>query len=207
MRSVPHRTRPHHRWIFTPIFLAVMLTANLYFGVLHGELSKVDLAAFGVSLNSLEQGEWLRLITGSFISHDADMLVRQLMLAAFAIGWFEWRNGALRTFVMFFALDVFGTLFLMFGLIVFIGRLNFSDFAGLPNTYDVGMSAGGFGLIGASLYYLSWRKWAMTAGVMTLVLKAALFPEPIADLAHLMMLPTGFLAEALVSRALVKFAG
>ena len=117
MRSVAHRTRPHHRWIFTPIFLAVMLTANLYFGVLHGELSKVDLAAFGVSLNSLEQGEWLRLITGSFISHDADMLVRQLMLAAFAIGWFEWRNGALRTFVMFFALDVFGTLFLMFGLI------------------------------------------------------------------------------------------
>lgn len=184
-----------------------MMAANLYLGVLHGELSKSDLAEFGVSLTSLAQGEWLRLFTGSFISHDADMLARQLLLAAFSIGWFEWRCGPLRAAVMFFLLDFLGTLFLMFGVVMLIELLHVSGFSGLSGTYDVGMSAGGFGLVGASLYYLSWRKWAMTAGVMALVVKAALFPEPIADLAHLMMLPTGFITEGLVSRAFIKFAG
>lgn len=204
MLTAPNSMKPHRYWLFTPVFLMTMLAANLYLGVLGGELSGSDLAEFGVSLTSLAQGEWLRLFTGSFISHDVDMLVRQLLLAAFAIGWFEWRYGALRAAAMFFFLDVLGTLLLMFGVVMLIEILEVNGFSGLPDTYDVGMSAGGFGLIGASLYHLNWRGWAMAVGLTALAAKALLFLEPIADLAHLMMLPMGFLFEALVSRFIIR---
>lgn len=199
MRPTPNSWNPHRYWLFTPVFLMTMLAANLYLGVPGGELSGSDLADFGVNLTSLAQGEWLRLFTGSFISHDADMLVRQLLLAAVAIGSFEWRYGPLRAAAMFFFLDVLGTLLLMFGVVMLIELLDVNGLSGLSDSYDVGMSAGGFGLIGASLYHLNWRGWAMAAGLTALAVKALLFPEPIADLAHLMMLPTGFLVEALAS--------
>ena len=204
MLSAPNSRSQHSYWLFTPVFLMTMLAVNLYLGVPGGKLSKSDLAELGVSLTSLAQGEWLRLFTGSFISHDADMLVRQLLLAAFAIGWFEWRYGPLRAAAMFFFLDVLGTLLLMFGVVMLIEFLEVNGLSGLPDTYDVGMSAGGFGLIGASLYHLNWRGWAMAAGLSALAVKALLFPEPIADLAHLMMLPTGFLVEALASRFIIR---
>lgn len=198
--STPKLLKPHSYWIFTPVFIATMLAANWYLGVAEGELSTSDLANLGVSLTSLIQGEWLRLLTGSFVSHDVDMLVRQLGLAAFAIGWFEWQHGPLRTAAMFFFLDILGTLLLMFGIVMLIELLELDGLKGLSTTYDVGMSAGGFGLIGASLYHLGWRSWAMIIGLATLIAKAMIFPEPIADIAHLLMLPMGFIVEGLVVR-------
>ncbi len=200
MRKAPKTSRTRRIFLFTPLFLATILAANLSLGVLDGGLSGANLEKFGVSLASLQNGEWLRLLTGSFISRDAGMLLRQLFLAAISIGWFEWRYGPLRAGAMFFLLDILGTLLLMFGVIYLIQHLNLDGVAELPTTFDVGMSAGGFGLIGASLFHLRWRGRAMAIGLAVLVVKLLTFPEPIADIAHLIMLPFGFLVEALVSR-------
>jgi len=200
-------TKPRLIWVFTPLFIAGMLAANLHLGVPGGELANSDLEKFGVSLASLKDGDWIRLLTGSFLSHDVDMLIRQLLLAAFAIGWFEWRHGPLRTAAMFFFLDVLGTLLLMFGILLVLEFLELEGFTGLHSTFDVGMSTGGFGLIGASLYYVRWRGWVLLAGIVALVIKALVSPEPIADMAHLLMLPLGFMVERTISRFDIRRAG
>jgi len=183
------------RLVFMPLFVLIMVVVNMRLGVFGGDLTSTQLTAFGVSLASLKQGEWFRLISGSFISHDVDMFVRQFLFAAIAIGWYEWHQGTTRAVLMFFFLDILGTLTLMFGIILTLELLELDGFSGLSATFDVGMSAGGFGLIGASIFHLQRARWILTLGMIALVVKSLLFPEIIADIAHLLMLPAGFLVE------------
>lgn len=205
MKNTPSpRPRPGLRLLFMPVFVGIMLISNTRLGVVFEDLRFSDLASYGVSLTRLEQGEWYRLISGSFLSHDTGMLIRQVLLATAAIGWYEWHQGTRRAILMFFTLDISGTLILMFGLINGLDWAALGSMSNLADTFDVGMSAGGFGLIGASLYHLHWRGIAM-AGLMTLfVAKLIFLPDPIADFAHLLMLPLGVLAESALTRHSVK---
>ena len=205
MKNAPSpRPRLGLRLLFMPAFVGIMLITNTRLGVVFEDLHLADLARYGVSLTRLEQGEWYRLISGSFLSHDTGMLIRQVLLASAAIGWYEWHQGTKRAILMFFTLDIIGTLILMFGL---INGLDWAAPNGMPDladTFDVGMSAGGFGLIGASLYPLGWRHIALAGLMILLAVKLIVLPDPIADIAHLLVLPLGFLAERFLVRRRVK---
>ncbi len=182
---------------FTPTVLIVMIIANAYFGSLTGVLKIEDLESWGVSLNSLQQGEWFRLITGSYLSQDGAMALRQLAFAGLTLGWYEWRRGARRTAAMFLFFDILGTLFLMFGLVWALALSGAPGFDQIDFRFDVGMSAGGFGLLGASLYSLTRGRLLLVAGLALLLAKLLIYPDVIADLAHLALLPFGYFIEHL----------
>jgi len=185
---------------FTPLFLIVLLVANGYFGSLTGVLDLPDLESWGVSLDSLQRGEWFRLITGTYLSHDGQMVLRQLAFAGVVLGWYEWHRSAVRTALMFLFLDITGTLFLMFGLVWGLADFGPPAFGQIEFQFDVGMSAGGFGLLGASLRRLRLGWVLLGVGMALLLAKLIVYPDVIADLAHIVMLPFGFLIEHLVDR-------
>ena len=112
--TIRQRTaRAISRLRFTLMFLAAMLIANFASGSIGGDLPHEILEAWGIGHDSLLSGEAFRLLTGIFLSHDADMLLRQLVFAGAVIGHTEWRRGSLRAAVLFFGLDLAGTLILL----------------------------------------------------------------------------------------------
>ena len=181
---------------FTLGFLAVMLVANALAGTFSGQIDPHALASWGIGVDAIGSGNLLRFLTAIFLSHDLPMLLRQLAFAAGVIGLAEWRWGSWRTAGLFFGLD-FVTSVILIAAVALIPGLG-----GWAATTDVGMSMGGFGLIGV---LMSSRRRALVGLVAVLVLiavKYALAPDPLADGGHVIALVIGFcLGRARSSRA------
>lgn len=187
---------------FTLLFLIVMLVANTLAGILSGTLSESALTNWGISHLSVRQGEIYRLVTGTFFSHDLGMFFRQIVFAATVIGAYEWTEGSRRAVLLYVSIDIIGTLVVLFailpGLVIFHPSMGDDALA----VYDVGMSAGGFGLIGALIALQRYRGLYLLAVVVAIAVKIWLSFDAIADSAHLLCLFLGFLAQlALNSRA------
>ncbi|MDX2483371.1 MAG: hypothetical protein QNK42_06895 [Pseudodonghicola sp.] len=174
------------------MFLTIMLVANMAAGTLGGSLPKMALAQWGISYKSVLEGDLLRLLTGTFLSHDVAMFLRQFLFAAGVIGYYEWRTGTLRAVVMFFSIDITGSVIVLFGILPVLASY------GQPHIFqemDVGMSAGGFGLIGAILC-LTRHRWAwLGLALIAISCKIWFSFEIIADSAHLLCLFLGFFAQ------------
>lgn len=171
---------------FTLGFLAVMLVANALAGTFSGKIDPHALAAWGIGVDAIGSGNLLRFLTALFLSHDLPMLLRQLAFAAGVIGLAEWRWGRWRTAGLFFGLD-FVTSVILIAAVALIPGLG-----GWAATTDVGMSMGGFGLIGV---LMSSRRRALVELVAVLALiavKYALAPDPLADGGHVVALVIGF---------------
>lgn len=181
---------------FTLGFLAVMALANLTAGSLAGDLPQDALAEWGISLADLERGELFRLITGTFLSHDQDMFVRQVAFAGAVIGWTEWQRGALRTGALFFFFDLTGTLVLL----ALIGRI-----APLADASDVGMSIGGFGLIGLALAGRRHGLFLFATVLAAIGVKYLFWPDPLADAGHGLALALGLVAGHVPWRCRQRF--
>ncbi|MCL4676678.1 MAG: hypothetical protein KJZ59_11855 [Pararhodobacter sp.] len=184
---------------FTLAFLSVMVLANWRAGTWGGVLPPAALTAWGLSHHSLVDGEVFRLISGSYLSHDPGMALRQFAFAALVIGAYERTEGTCRAIVLFHSIDILGSLLVLFGVLPLL--------VALPNTiteaelvvFDVGMSAGGFGLLGA-LAYESRHRWAALLLIIVAICAKMLASfEPIADTAHLLCLGLGVLGQGLVS--------
>lgn len=185
---------------FTLLFILVMLLSNWSAGTLGGALPSAALKAWGLSLEKLLDGEFYRLLTATFLSHSFAMFLRQLVFVAAIVGFYEWSHGTLRTLFVFFTVDVIGTLAVFALVIAPMAKAGGGLDSELAALSDVGMSAGGFGLIGA-LCRLSPRPWlflTLTAGAI--VLKMAWDIDLIADSAHLICLGLGFVVQALLVR-------
>ena len=104
-------------------------------------------------------GELYRLMAATFLSHDFAMFLRQVVFAALVIGFYEFKQGTLRAITMFVVIDIVGTLVVLFLVVGPMTRLD-TEVAIL---HDVGMSAGGFGLIGAIFRSGRWPWVLMTA--------------------------------------------
>ncbi len=178
---------------FTIVFLLVQFVANWAAGTLDGVLPEHALVAWGVSGIGLDRGEIDRLATGTFLSHDLSMFLRQLVFAASVIGFFEHRFGTLRAITTFFVIDVFGTVAV---LLLVAGPLN-GLYIGVDTNqlHDVGMSAGGFGLIGAIAASLRGRWLWLLIGAGALTAKIIWNLDLIADTAHEMTFAIGFAAH------------
>lgn len=183
------------RFRLTLAFLAVMITANALAGTFSGALSDEALETWGVGQRAVWSGELTRLLTGTFLSHDPDMLVRQILFAALAIGYTEWRWGSGRALVLFVALDIGATLTLL----TFIATL--PGLGTLGGLNDVGMSMGGFGLIGLAI--AGWRqRWLLVALVLLGIgTKVALAFEPLTDSGHVFALGLGYGVGLLLHRS------
>jgi hypothetical protein len=180
-------------WIpFTFVFLAMMVVANYAAGTLTGSLPMEALRNWGVSHSSIAKGQMFRLLSGTFLSHDLAMFLRQFAFAALVIGYYEWTQGTWRAVAMFFVLDSLATLVALFCVLRLIAPPRVSQ------EHDVGMSAGGFGLIGAILVLWPGRYWLLLIVMAAIVVKYRWRPEPIADGVHLVALLCGFALQYLV---------
>lgn len=170
---------------FTLAFLAVMVAANAASGTFSGHLDPGVLNVRGIGLGALQDGNPWRFVTAIFLSHDLPMLMRQLAFAATVIGLTEWLFGSLRAAALFFALDFASTITLLAAIASIPGL------AVLAQTTDVGMSLGGFGLIG--LLAAHWRYGLFTIATILLLvaIKYAIAPEPLADAGHVIALVIG----------------
>lgn len=180
---------------FTLLFLSIMCVANWSAGTFDGVLPSESLASWGISHQTVVSGDFTRLFTGTFLSHDPGMFVRQLIFAAAVIGYFEWRTSTLRTAATFFAIDLVGTLIVLFGVIPFAAAIPEIGPSDAKAALDVGMSAGGFGLIGAIL--ASWpHKWLLLGAVVAAIgIKVWYDLDLIADSAHLICVLIGFAVQ------------
>ena len=184
---------------FTLLFLTVMVAANALAGTFAGVLPSDALADWGISHSAIRNGELFRLATGSFLSHDLGMFVRQFVFAAIVIGAYEWSQGSWRAVAMYCAIDVTGSVLVLFGVLPVLVWLPVPISEAALNMQDVGMSAGGFGLIGA-LVALQRRSWAILAAISAAILIKAWFSfDLIADTAHLLCLGIGFVVQRIVS--------
>lgn len=178
---------------FTMAFLVIMVLANWAAGGLWRDLPAASLATWGISHDDLAAGQVYRLITANFLSRHPRMLFDQIAISLCTIGWYEWHSGSLRAFVMFFATNTAAFLLTLLGV---VGPLSGGmDLPSLASLRDIGMSAGGFGLLGAIIAPFP-RRWALL--VLVLVLLAAKFfirPDPVADIVHPIALVLGVALE------------
>ena len=187
---------------FTLVFLTTMVAANAFAGTLDGVISESALYNWGISHRSIRQWEIYRLVTGTFLSHDLGMFLRQVVFAATVIGAYEWTEGSRRALIMFVCMDVVGTMIVLYAILPVLVVVHPSIDAGSLEVYDVGMSAGGFGLIGA-LVAQQRHRWLFLAAVCAAIfVKIWISFDVIADSAHLLCLILGFgIQSALIARA------
>ncbi|GAA4217623.1 hypothetical protein GGQ68_002219 [Sagittula marina] len=171
---------------FTCAFLAVMLAANGLAGTFSGHIDQSVLAARGIGVEALRDGDLSRFVSAIVLSHDLPMLLRQLPFAALVIGRAEWLWGTWRAAGLFFAVDVMATLVLLAAV------AQVPALATLAETTDVGMSLGGFGVIGVLIATWRHRVPAVIAILALVAVKYALAPEPLADAGHVIALTLGF---------------
>ena len=185
---------PILRLRFTILFLAVMLGANLAAGTLGHALPAQILADWGIGHDTLFSVEVFRLITGTFLSHDGDMFLRQFGFAAVVIGYTEWRLGAARAAAWFFGLDIATTLLLL-GCVELSTALH--DLAAVN---DVGMSLGGFGLIGMTI--AGWHaKWFICGAILLAIgAKFCVAPDLLADAGHVLALLVGLASGSILPK-------
>jgi hypothetical protein len=170
----------------TLVFLAVMLAANGLAGTFSGPIDPEVLIARGIGVDALQGGDLLRFVTAIFLSHDLAMLLRQLAFAALVIGAVEWVWGSLAAAVLFFGIDVVSTVILLTA-VALIPSLDT-----LTGVTDVGMSMGGFGLIGVLAGAVRWRGFWLVAVLCLVAAKYAVAPDPLADGGHVIALMIGF---------------
>ncbi|MEM8630032.1 MAG: hypothetical protein AAGF74_02230 [Pseudomonadota bacterium] len=183
---------------FTVIFVAIMVLANAAAGTLGGVLPDGALSDWGISHQSVREGEVHRLFTGTFLSHDLGMFLRQLVFAAAVIGLYEWTEGTRRAVIMFLAIDLAGTLLVLFGVLPALVAMHPEMDGTALSVLDVGMSAGGFGLIGALAAQRPRRWFYLVIICLAIGIKVWISFDAIADSAHLLCLFLGFAAQGAV---------
>lgn len=175
---------------FTFSFLVTMILANYGAGTFGGGLSARSLEVFGFGARALSSGEVWRFATAIFLSRDPGMLLRQLLFAASVIGAYEWREGWRDAAGMFFSTDLLASAATALALLLALGLGAAGH--GLA-AWDVGMSGGGFGLIGALVAGMRRRRGIVLSGlIVALAAKAWIDPEPVADLLHPVALFVGY---------------
>ena len=179
---------------FTILFLLIMLIANFLAGSLAQDLPDGILADWGIGHDSVLSGEVFRLITGIFLSHDADMLSRQVVFAAAVIGYVEWTQGSAVTALLFFGLDVAGTAILL----ACVGWS--AGWVDLTSMNDVGMSIGGFGLIGVAIARRRGKWLLLSAILLAIIAKYSIEPDLLADGGHVLALMLGFALNSFLPR-------
>lgn len=181
---------------FTLVFLVLMVLANSMAGTLSGQLPAEALERWGLSHHSIRSGELTRLFTATFLSHNLGMFLRQIVFAAVIIGAYEWMMGTRRALAMFVCLDLLGTIAVLFVVLPMLVTETGPVTTDTLFDFDVGMSAGGFGLIGALIALQKWRWILLAAVALSVAVKIWIAFDPIADSVHILCLVVGFAVQS-----------
>ena len=182
------------RYRFTLLFLAALVFANTAAGTLDGELPGEMLEVWGIGQEAVWSGDFVRLLTGTFLSHDVGMFFRQIVFAALTLGYTERVRGSLPAAMAFFALEIGSTLVLLTAVWMLP---SLSDVSALN---DVGMSMGGFGLVGLAIAGVRYRWFFLFAVLLAISIKVAVDFEPLTDTGHVIALLLGVLVGLLMQR-------
>tara|TARA_R110000787_G_scaffold249221_2_gene354820 strand:+ start:511 stop:1074 length:564 start_codon:yes stop_codon:yes gene_type:complete len=169
-----------------------MVAANIFTGSLFGNLPTAHLQSWGISLATLLNGDISRLVTATFLSHDSDMFVTQFLFAAAIIGTHEWRRGTWSTLTLFCVTDIAGSLVIFFLIIAPLSGMDLHAADSIALKHDVGMSGGGFGLLGGIVAGMRQRWLIAPAVLVAIIVKFRLFPDLIADSLHIVTFILGF---------------
>jgi hypothetical protein len=183
---------------FTILFLLLMVLANGLAGTLSGRLPFRRLREWGISHKRLLRGETFRLLSGTLLSHDRAMFARQMAFAASVIGYYEWQFGTVRAFLMFAGINLLGLLLVVFAVVPLLARRMAQSSVRPLHSLDVGMSAGGFGLVGAIMVDLPHAAALLCATILAIGLKMRVKFEVIADTAHVVCLVLGFACQMIL---------
>ena len=179
---------------FTLLFLTAMVLANAAAGTFDGDLPDEMLEFWGIGQEAVWSGDFGRLLTGTFLSHDIEMFFRQVVFAALILGYTERVRGSVSTAAMFFALDIGSTLVLLTAVWLLP---SLSDLSALN---DIGMSMGGLGLVGLAVASARYRWPFCIAVLLAISIKIAVEFEPLRDTGHLIAFLLGFIVGLLMQR-------
>ena len=186
---------------FTLLFLIVMLAANLAVGSLLKQPSYPWFQEdFGIGYDSLMRGEIYRLLTSIFLSRRIFMYADQVIFTLATIGVYEYICGTWRAVWMYFAINTAGLLLTLFAVIKPLALLGIGPFASVLAANDIGMSAGGFGLVGAMASFTRWPKTLLALVLLGMAIKPFLHADPIADTGHIVTFLVGFGLQKYVNR-------
>lgn len=194
MMRLDRATQMLARFRFTLLFLVAMILANAAAGTLSGELPSEALREWGVGQESVWHGGLIRLLTGTFLSHDVDMLLRQILFAAAVIGYTEHRLGSWRAALAFFGFDILSTMLLLSAVWLVPSLAEVAAFN------DVGMSMGGFGLLGLAIAGLRFRLGLLALMLAGIATKIAIDFEALTDTGHVLAMGLGFVTELSIGR-------
>ena len=186
--------------VFALGFAASMLAADMAVTHLLPGGRPEAVRSFGISLDALLRGEAWRAVTATMLVHDQGMLLRQLALSLLAIGLYERRVGTARAAGMFWTTDLLGTA-ILFGGIAWPYAAFVDPATPFGATHDVGMSGGGFGILGALAHDLGGRRRRMVlaGGLAALGAMALRGGDPIADALHLVTFGLGYVGAGLLA--------
>jgi hypothetical protein len=111
-----------------------MVAANFAAGTFTGDLPDPSLRQWGISHKNIVKGKLYRLITGTFLSHNVAMFMRQICFAAAVIGYYEWGQGTFRAVSMFIFIDIFGSLIVLFAVLSPLDGASWAGFNGVTST-------------------------------------------------------------------------
>lgn len=191
---------------FTLIMLTGIVIVALITGATSGQLTPDVLNRWGFSLSDLWQGGWYSLVTEVLFTHSPFMFWGILPLVVCSIGIYEWQAGTRQTCLLYWIMDVGGTLIVSLVLVLplYLARTDLG--MSLAFSGDVGMSGGGFASLGGWIHQLPApaRKRAFAAVAVYLILHLFVVTDLFSDILHLLTFPVGFWLDGWLSK---RFAG
>lgn len=153
---------------------------------------------WGFALDDLREGRWFTLLTGVLITRGPLMFWGIVVFAFASVGGLEWQIGPRRAVVRYWQTELVGSIGGPLVLQVALASTHSPLAASFPHIAEVGMSAGGFGCLGAALACLTARTrqvgfWGVT---VYLVVRLVFFTELASDTVHLITFPLGYWLES-----------
>ncbi len=191
-------------------FAILMVVFLVAFGVTTeshaGPLAAAFRRAFGSSLQTTIDGDFVRLFTSLFLTAGGWRFFASALMLGLGVGWAERLAGTIRAITVFLSVHIITLMIIYFGLILPSAASHFANAEWLVDARDVGPSAGYYGCLGSELGRLNskWR-WTIVA-VISLVLLARLIissgaihehpHQVIGDVAHVIAFPLGLALAA-----------
>ncbi len=191
------------------VFAAIVLAGILSQSYLDPTSPEVR-RAFGSSLQTIRDGEVVRLLTSIFFTSGGWHFWFSIMMLALCVGFAEWNFRTRRTMIVFFAVHILALITICVGLMAMCHSGQFAFAKLLVDARDVGPSAGYYGCLGFAAVMLDRRwRYCFVTGMLILMLARigvsalGIHEQPhlvIGDVAHLIAFPLGMLMTAGNSR-------
>jgi len=179
---------------FTLLLAAGVILAAIATGTWVHPSDPATLARWGYGLHDFRDGTWYSLLTSVFLTNRPFMFWGILVFVFLSVGGYECRAGWQRAVLVFVLCDLVSKLAITIMVVLPLDATGLAVGQALAMSDDVGMSAGGFGCLGAFFEMLPgrMRRNLLIGTAVYLLLRIVLVTELFADLLHIVALPLGY---------------